>query len=151
MTYHPPIAYLASYLILLRDGKGGKEVLLGRRINTGYHDGEYGLPAGHVENGESFTHGFLREVREEIGLNFEEKNARVVHLMHRTSDLDSSNRVDVFFSVENWTGEVENTEPDKCDDLSWFPLSHLPLNTIPYIREVLENIRKGVIYSETGW
>lgn len=36
------------YLILIRNN----EILLLRRYNTGFHDGEYSLPAGHL-NGNS--------------------------------------------------------------------------------------------------
>ena len=35
----------ASYAVLIKDNK----VLLVRRFNTGYEDGKYSLPAGHVE------------------------------------------------------------------------------------------------------
>lgn len=49
-----------------------------------------------------------------------------------------------FFLVEKWTGEVKNREPEKCDDLTWCRLEDLPDNTIPYIREALEKIEKGI-------
>ena len=43
-------------------------VLLSRRYQTGWHDGEYSVPAGHVEAGETVTQAALREAREEVGL-----------------------------------------------------------------------------------
>ena len=39
----------SSYLILINDDK----LLLGRRCNTGFKDGDYGLFAGHGEENES--------------------------------------------------------------------------------------------------
>jgi 8-oxo-dGTP diphosphatase len=46
----------ASYLILFRDGK----ILLLKRANTGYEDGNYSVIAGHVEPGENFTQCIIR-------------------------------------------------------------------------------------------
>lgn len=144
-TYHTNIP--ASYLVLLDSGK----VLLSRRANTGFCDGQYSLPAGHLEPGETFTNALVREVAEEIGIVIDPTKARVAHIMHRKSDADGSERVDIFFVAERWTGEIENREPEKCDDLSWFPLDQLPDNTIPYIRQVLGSIQEGKWYSEFGW
>ena len=78
-------------------------------------------------------------------------------------------RIDLFFTVKNWQGEkrtsslrsenlvssqgseIKNMEPEKCDDLSWFPLNDLPKNTIPYIRKAIECYKEGISYCEFGW
>lgn len=135
----------ASYLVL----RDGEKVLLLRRFNTGYEDGKYSLPAGHVDINETFTGTVVREAAEEVGLIFEAKDVRVAHIMHRKS-IDSE-RVDTFFVAEKWEGEVQNMEPHKCDDLSWHSLEELPENCIPYVRHALGCIRDGVFYSEFGW
>lgn len=136
---------LASYLVLRKE----KEVLLLRRFQTGYEDGKYSLPAGHVDAGETCTDAMIREAHEEIGITLDPGNIRVAYVMHRKA-LDSE-RIDIFFVAEHWEGEVCNREPNKCDDLSWFPSSVLPDNIIPYIRQALICIDKGVVYSEHGW
>ena len=132
------------YLILIRDGK----ILLLRRINTGYEDGKYGLVAGHVDEGESITNAAIREAREESGVGIDLHDLFVKTTMHRKQN---DERVDFFFEVTKWSGEIQNAEPHKCDDLRWFPLSDLPLNTIPYIREAIECYQNGIFYSEFGW
>ena len=48
---------IAVYIILIKDGK----ILLGRRFNTGWQDGNYGLPSGHLEPEESMMEALLRE------------------------------------------------------------------------------------------
>ena len=135
----------ASYLVLIKDGK----VLLQRRYNTGYEDGKYSMIAGHVEEGETFTQAIIREAREEAGAELIQEHLDVAHVMHRKSH--DSERVDTFFVAKEWQGEIENKESHKCDDLSWFDLDELPENTIPYIRQAIDCIRKSQFYSEYGW
>ncbi len=60
-------------------------------------------------------------------------------------------RIDFFFEATSWEGEPQNNEPNKCDDLSWFSIAHLPKNTIPYIKIAIENYRKNIVFSEFGW
>ncbi|MCB9813248.1 MAG: NUDIX domain-containing protein [Pseudomonadales bacterium] len=137
----------ASYLILKREDL----ILLLRRFNTGYKDGQYSLVAGHVDFDETFTDALIREAREESGLIFDPNQIKTVHVMHRKSDTDGSQRVDVFHLVENFEGEPKNLELEKCDELAWFHINKLPKNVIPYIREAINNFQKGIFYSEYGW
>ena len=125
-------------------------MLLARRANTGYYDGHYSIPAGHVESGESFNRALIREVGEEIGIRLLLNDLVVSHVMHRKAE-DGSERVEVFYNVSRWEGNIENMETEKCDDLSWFPLTTLPENTIPYVKHVVDCIRDQVFYSEYGW
>jgi 8-oxo-dGTP diphosphatase len=132
------------YALFIKDGK----VLLSRRYQTGYEDGNYSVPAGHVENGESMTEAVIREAKEEVGVDLKPEDVEVKTVMHRRQE---DIRVDFLFEVKRWEGEPYNTEPERCDDLSWFPLDNLPPNTISYVRQVIECYRKGIIYSEWGW
>lgn len=138
----------ASYLVL-RNELG--QVLLLRRFNTGFKDGMYSLPAGHVDAGETFTQGLVREALEEVGVFIQMEDARVVHVMHRKSDTDGSERVDVFFEVRAWDGEIINCELGKCDEVAWFNLDNLPENMVEYVVIALQHIQDGMTYSEVGW
>ncbi len=133
----------SSYLILVRNGN----ILLLRRKNTGYEDGKYSLPAGHVEDNESLTEAASREIFEEIGIQLKPTDFTLVHVMHRR---EKDIRVDFFFTAQS-TQEPINKEPHRCDDLSWFPLEHLPVNTVPYIRQAIQSFTKKQFYSERGW
>jgi len=126
----------------------GDRVLLSRRYNTGYEDGSYGLPAGHLEGGETVSQAAAREAKEELGIEVNAQDIRFAGVMHRKSD---DERVDFFVRVDRWTGEPSNQEPEKCDDLRWTDLSSLPVNIIPYIRQALENYRQGKTFDEFGW
>lgn len=134
----------ACYLLLTKDG----ETLLSRRFNTGYEDGNYSVVAGHIEEKESAITALVREAKEEAGILINPQDVHLVHTHHRMA-LDE--RMELFFSTNTWKGEIVNLEPEKCSDLSWFPLNNLPPNTIPYIKHVLEAVERGEIYSEFGW
>ena len=58
-------ARVAVYIALVNDGR----IFLLRRANTGYRDGEWAMPAGHVESGETPEQAALRELREETGVS----------------------------------------------------------------------------------
>jgi ADP-ribose pyrophosphatase YjhB (NUDIX family) len=141
----------ASYLFLLKNNK----ILLQRRFNTGYEDGKYSLVAGHVDKGETFTKALIRETKEEAGIILRENDLKVAYVMHRNSQeglvVALNERIDIFFVAEKWEGEIENKEPHKCDDLSWFDLDNLPKNVIPYVKRAIDCIKNKIFYSEYGW
>lgn len=135
----------AVYLVLRRDDN----ILLLRRANTGYQDGNYSIVAGHLDGDEVATEGLIREAKEEAGITVEPQNIKLVHTAHRLSRNQPGNeRLDLFFEVRDWQGDVANMEPHKCDDLSWYPIDALPQNMIPFVRRVLTDISEGVYYSE---
>lgn len=134
----------AVHLFLMKDGN----ILLQRRINTGYEDGNYGVPSGHLDGNESVSAAMSREIKEEIGLDIPFTDLQVVHIDHRLKD---DERVDFFFIAKQWTGEPKILEPDKSDDLQWFPLGELPENFIPYVRSALNNYQNNIFFSEVGW
>ncbi len=147
MTDDRNVNIIASYLVLMKD----HEVLLSRRVNTGYEDGKYGLPSGHVESGESFSVGMIREAKEEINIEIPINDLKVVHILHRQCVPHEDERVETFFFADSYSGEIVNMEPEKCDDLAWFAIDSLPENTIDYVRSVLDKISDGEFYSEYGW
>jgi len=110
--------------------------------------------AGHGERAESFSKSIIREAKEEANIILKAKNLKAVHVMHRfemQNNPELRERVDIFFVAKKWQGKIKNMEPDKCDDLSWLPINKLPPNTIPYIRQAINNIRKKIFYSEFGY
>ena len=142
-----PSMFVAVYLLLLSNA----QVLLLRRHNTGYEDGNYSVIAGHVERDERVTTALVREAAEEAGIQLAEADVQCVHVMQRKGS-DGLVYVDFFFLAEHWEGHVHNGEPSKCDDLRWFPLTALPTNTIPYNKDVLNKLHAGELgFGEYGW
>lgn len=119
-----------------------------RRQGSGYYDGWYSVLAGHIEAGELPLAALVREVKEELGITVDPTKAGLVHTMYRTKHDETGDRVDLFFIVEEWSGEITNAELHKCDDIRWFPINALPEKMMHHVRHALENAEKGVHYSE---
>jgi 8-oxo-dGTP pyrophosphatase MutT (NUDIX family) len=138
-----------SVYLLLFDNQN---VLLGKRVNTGYEDGKFGLVAGHVEANESLRSAMVREASEEIGIHTSPDNVELSLVMHRFASTSTPpERLDFFMSIKEWQGQPINMEPGKCEELTWFDLDNLPNEIIPYIRFALEQVRAGNRYCEYGW
>jgi len=134
-----------SHLILIADNK----ILLSRRFQTGYEDGNYSVVAGHLGGNETFIQAMVREAKEEADICIKPGDLKVAHVMHRK--VPNEERIDFFLIAKKWKGEPKIMEPHKCDDLSWFELDSLPKNIIPYVKQAIEKIRDGIFYSEHGW
>jgi 8-oxo-dGTP diphosphatase len=98
---------------LLLTGPDG-HVLFGRRHNTGFEDGAWHVPAGHLEAGESVVQALVREAKEEVGITIAAEDVQFTHVMHSSS---SGGRAAFFFTVRHWEGTPENREPEKCSEL----------------------------------
>jgi 8-oxo-dGTP pyrophosphatase MutT (NUDIX family) len=137
------------------------QVLLLRRFNTGFEDGNYSVPAGHLDGGETVRMAAAREAQEEIGIHIDVENVAFASVMHRRSDdtllplsgtsAGTSERVDFFLHIKDWDGEPFNAEPEKCDELCWYDLDGLPENTIPYVKRAIQNYIQAVPFEEFGW
>jgi len=136
----------AAYLLLRR----GNELLLMQRQGSGYYDGWYSVPAGHVEAGELPVDCLVRETKEELGIDVDKSDVRFAHAMYRTKHDETGDRADYFFTAAKWQGEPSIREASKCDDLRWFPIDALPENTMHHVQEAVEHIENGVAYSELG-
>ena len=134
------------HLLFFREG----QILLSRRFNTGYADGQYSVPAGHLDGGETVMDAAAREAKEEVGIKLEADDMTFSTVMHRMEGNKEDERVDFFVHVHQWQGEPFNAEPDKCDDLCWVDINQLPVNVVPYVRQALGNHLAEVPFDEFG-
>lgn len=136
---------MAAYLVLIKDG----QVLLSKRANTGYQDGNYSMVSGHFEYGETAKQCIIRESLEEVNIKVRQDDLTVKHVIHYYQP--HVTYVDVFLTTNIWEGELKNMEEKKCDEIKWFPIDNLPDNMAPEVKLALENIKKGIFYGELGW
>ncbi len=127
--------------------KSDNKILLLRRKNTGYEDGNYCFPGGHVDKGEPIHEALIREVKEEIGINIRENDLKLIHILNRK--IDDNAYVDFIFECNKWEGNPYIVETDKSDDLQWFAINKIPANIIPFMKEVFRKNKK--IYIPYGW
>lgn len=134
----------AVYLLPIKDDK----VLLSKRFNTGWMDGKYSLISGHIDGNETVFEAMVREAWEEAGLKIDPKDLIPGTVIHRKSDVEY---IDFFFVVKKWQGIPTIKEPNKCDDLSWYPLDNLPDNLLPFIVEAINNYQNKIAFFASGW
>ena len=134
-----------AFLFLIKEN----QILFYKRKDTTHFQGYFGVISGNVEENEIYETAIIREAEEEIGIKIYQKDLTVVHVMHRIDRQDES--VYVFFLVKKWEGEIENKEPDKCEQLVWDVIDRLPENIVPYVKDAIDNYRKGIYFSEYKW
>lgn len=139
----------AVYLLL----KKNNQILLMQRANTGYQDGMYSLPAGHLDGDETLATAMAREAWEEIGIKLDSNDLSIVHVQHRrSSEQDLSNeRIDFYFTYEDNSAEPSNMEPLKCSELRWVNLDQIPDNTITHLKMALNEIASDTRVTYVGW
>jgi 8-oxo-dGTP diphosphatase len=135
----------AVHLFLVKND----QILMLRRFNTGYEDGNYSVPAGHLNGLESATEAMIREAAEEVNIQINPEDLTMVHVMHRITH--QGERIDFFFACKQWKDEIKINEPDKCDDLAWFKATILPGNTVGYVKTAIKHFLDGKHFSEHGW
>lgn len=113
--YRNPLPVAASVLL-----NAEREVLLVKRQKPP-HKGEWCLPTGFAEVGESIESAALRELAEETGID-----ARILHLLSTASASDEcyGDLLFVCFEVERLGGEER--AGDDAGELAWFPLDRVP-------------------------
>ena len=126
---------VAAYLLLEKDGK----FLFLKRQNTGYRDGDFGLPSGHLEDDESLEECIIREAKEEIGIDVLE--VELLCVVHTHDDY-----LDFMFQAKKWEGEIQNCEEEKCAEMQWFSLDELPENVTPEVKEGVASYLNGDRY-----
>jgi 8-oxo-dGTP diphosphatase len=149
MSYETERPYIASYVILRNDNK----IAFVLRTNTSWMNGHYGLPAGKVEKGETFTAAVIREAKEEVGIGIKPEDIKPLLTLQRfePGGLDTSSWVDICFEATKWSGQPYNAEPTVHGEFVWLDPSNLPDNMVPSVKFILEQIEAGNTYAEYGW
>lgn len=138
-------AIIDVHLLLVRDD----ELLLTQRRGE-YGNGQWHLPSGKLDHGESVLAAAVREAEEEVGVLADPADLRLVHTVH-VAGSGPIPRLGLFFETRRWVGEPTNREPEKCSAVGWFHRDRLPDEVIPYPLAGIQAYLDGVPFSVLGW
>lgn len=143
---------LAIVLLLTKKIDGKEKLLLHRRSNTGFCDGQLDMScSGHVEEGETFFQAAVREAKEELGIKIEESDLKFSLVMHKRDKGAALTYVKLFLS-STCKDEPKICESDKCSFIGWFDVDDLPESQMMSENiEAFRAIKRGENYLEYGW
>ena len=130
------------YLERINEKTGKREVLFLLRKDTGYLDGYYDLPGGHLEAGEDIFDGMIREAKEEVGIDIKRENMEIIHVYHKYK----KQMLKFVFKVNEYEGIPINAELNQSEKIEWLELDNLPENIGSSIKQELDNIKNGLFY-----
>ncbi len=114
------------------------QFLMGRRRGS-HGDGNWSIPGGHLEFGESFEQTAKREMMEETGLTI--KNICFGAITNDYFENEDKHYVTIWM-ISDWdTGTEYITEPDKFVEINWYSFDNLPSPLfLPWRRSSLHNL-----------
>lgn len=124
-TYDYPRPMLTADCVVVRSES---EVLLVRRGGEPFR-GCWALPGGFMEMDETIEHCAVRELEEETGLRFAERDLRLVGVYSAPGRDPRGRTVTAAFRVESGERRTESGEAVAGDDAAevrWWPLAALP-------------------------
>lgn len=120
-------------VLIIKDGK----ILLGKRKNA-HGAGTWAPCGGHLELYESFEQCAQREAYEETGLKL--TKVRYYGLTNNIYLEEQKHYLTVFMMVDDFEGEPQNCEPDKCEGWAWFAVNELPENLFLPFKALLKEL-----------
>jgi 8-oxo-dGTP diphosphatase len=130
----------AVLIVIQKDDK----VLLHKRKNTGWMDGWYDVPSGHVESKESIPAAACREILEETGIKISNDQMKLVHISQ--ADAGNGKPYTYFvFKADKWEGEPVLKEPQMAEAMNFYPIDNLPPKIPPYTKSGILNSNSTVL------
>lgn len=143
----PPSVSAMTVLIatvIVHDEATDRIVMLQRGPRAKFGQELWDLPTGKSEPGEPITATAVRELHEETGLVTKPESLRMVHVLHGAVGVGAPNGyLVVVFATREWSGVVENREPEKHSQVRWADLDDVPSPLVPSTAKLLHAYTTG--------
>ena len=137
-----PVAVVS---VIIKDNK----ILLLKRQNTPWMNSYRWVPGWRLDAWESMTSWAIRELKEEIWIDLDEKNILFKSIVQHKDERWERIYFIVNFSEFAWS--PVNNEPEKCAWIEWFSLDNLPENITPQVEICLDCVKNRIEYLEYGY
>jgi 8-oxo-dGTP pyrophosphatase MutT (NUDIX family) len=134
----PELRPAAVALVITADADGRACFLITRRPgNLRRHAGQWALPGGRLDEGETAIQAALRETHEEVGLSLSEEN-----VLGRLDDFPTRSGFRMT-PIVCWSepGQPLRPNPEEVERLHVVPLDELEKPSVPVLREIPESDR----------
>ena len=113
-----------------------------------YGGGWWVIPAGHIEHCETAKQAAIREAKEELNIDIEEKDIEFAHVMSNLASKEEC--FDFFFIINKYRGIIRNCEEDKCVEMRYMSIEEIKntKNIVTTTNIALNSIFEGKKYSE---
>jgi len=111
-----------------------EKILLGKRINKSHGSGEFWVPGGKIDYGESPIESIVREVKEEAGITIEKP--QFVDYSFDFFEDAGLQFVCLWFQAP-YQGDKIVACPKEFEYLKWFSINNLPEKTCPALKKIL--------------
>jgi len=137
--------FYSAVFAIIRDKN--EKILFQKRQNTWFRDWAYQLPSGHLELRETIKQAYVRELKEELGIDVLEEDIEIIHIVHT----DTADRVyfNIYANILRYSWDIKNNEISKCSEIQYFSFDEIISNPLcAYEWETLKMIREWYFFSE---
>ena len=131
--------------LLLKRKEGEKTlILLMKEKKAGNEDGKYDLPGGHLEENEDIFDAMIRETKEELLIDLDNKDLKLIYLMHHYT----KERLNFIFEADGSKLSPLIGEPNKCSELKWVDIEKIPRNISKKVKKIIKDILDKKTYNK---
>lgn len=105
-------------IVTLFVGSDKGDMLLQKRSEQ--KGGKYGFISGHVQEGETNSQGMIRETKEEMGINIDEKD---LNLFYRVQE--GENNFNLYYMNKNINTENLILQKEEVEDAKWCSIEEI--------------------------